>query len=137
MPLRLQLKPSRSFLLFLAGGHVLAGVAVCLLPLAFFAKLLLLAALALLGGRLWQCGSHDLPTLLLRDDGKLEFLKEGAEPIVGAVGVDTLVWPWLIVLHAASEEAKLKPLVIFRDGLLEADAHRQLRLWLRWAVALE
>ena len=131
LPLRLQLKASRCYFLFLASGHILAGVAVCLLPLPILAQAGIVLTLPLLMLRCWRQLTHCLPGLLLRSDGKLE-LQQGAEPLLVEVGRNTVVWPWLIVLHLQAEEARQKPLLIFPDGLAEADDHRRLRVWLHW-----
>jgi hypothetical protein len=130
LPLRLQLKPSRIYFVFLASGHILAGVAVCLFP---FPNIVRAAFVLVLGGlmvRLWHAESRRLPSLLLRRDGRIELMRPGVEPVVADVGPDTLVWPGLVVLHLTGGVSK--PLVLFPDGLGEPDAHRQLRVWLRW-----
>jgi hypothetical protein len=135
LPLRLTLKPSLLYFLFLASGHILAGVAVCLLPFAFWLRGLVLLSLVLLFWQVWRTASRGLPTLLLHSNGKLDFMQEGYEPLSMKATVDTLVWPWLVVLHLDADAGrKRKPLVIFPDGLTVSDGHRQLRLWLRWVA---
>ena len=133
LPLRLQLKASRSYLIFLAGGHILAGVAVCFLPLPQAVRLALLFLLGLLLMKAWRGLNKAWPALLLRRDGKLELLPEQGEALPAEVSRETLVWPWLVVLHLRVEGGRLAPLILFRDGLVGGDAHRQLRMWLRWA----
>lgn len=133
LPLRLQLKASRSYLIFLAGGHILAGVAVCFLPLPQGIRLVLLPLLVLLLVRSWRRCNRGLPALLLRRDGKLELLPVQGEPQLTEVSRESVVWPWLVVLHLRVEGGRLAPLILFRDGLVGGDAHRQLRMWLRWA----
>lgn len=131
LPLRLQLKPSRAYFLFLASGHILAGVAVCLFPLPILLRAGIVVVLALLMLRQWHVASRRLPSLTLRSDGKLE-LQQGAELLFADVGSDTVVWPWLVVLHLQPEEGRQSPLVLFPDGLAGTDDHRRLRVWLRW-----
>lgn len=130
LPLRLQLKPSRCYFLFLASGHILAGVAVCLLPWPLFARMLVVMALGVQMGWLWRTAMRQLPALLLRQDGKVEVALNATDAILAEVGPDTVVWPWLVVLHLKAPT--LKPLMLFPDGLVDSDAHRQLRVWLRW-----
>ena len=132
LPLRLQLKPSRSYFVFLASGHILAGVAVCLLPVPGMLRAGILLLLALLLLRIWNATSRYLPSLLLRRDGKLELQTYGGEPVSADVSNETLIWAWLVVLHLRTDTGRLKPLVLFADSLTGPDAHRQLRLWLRW-----
>ena len=134
LPLRLQLKPSRSYLMFLAGGHILAGVAVCLLPVPNLLRLGLVLLLGLLLLRQWHAVSRDLPSLLLRRDGKVEVQNGAAAPVSSAVGANTITWSCLVVLHLRSEEGSARSLILFPDSLKGSDAHRQLRLWLRWSV---
>jgi hypothetical protein len=134
LSLRLQLKPSRSYFVFLASGHTLAGVAVCLLPLAGLLRGGMVLLLALLLLRTWSSVSRGLPGLLLRHDGKLEWHASGREPVLAEVGSETVAWPWLVILHLQTEAGCLRPQVLFADGLVGPDAHRQLRLWLRWRV---
>lgn len=131
LPLRLQLKASRSYLLFLAGGHILAGVAVCFLPGSAVIRGAVLMLLALLLLRQWRSVSRQLPALLLRADGRVDVL-DGAEAAPARVGKESVVWPWLVVLHLETEQGNRSAWVVFPDGLAGADAHRQLRLWLRW-----
>ena len=132
LPLRLQLQPSRCYLVFLASGHILTGVAVCLLPLPPLMRVGLVALLGLLFVRQWRAGSRNLPGLLLRRDSQLELIEAGGDATVAEVGDDTVVWPWLVVLHLRTESGRRAALVLFPDGLAGGDAHRQLRLWLRW-----
>ena len=132
LPLRLQLKPSRSCFVFLASGHILAGVAVCFLPFAGLIRAGSVLLLALLLLRTWNSVSRGLPDLLLRRDGKLEWQVSGGNPVLAEIGGETLIWPWLVVLHLRTDEGRIRPQVLFADGLVGPDAHRQLRLWLRW-----
>ena len=134
LPLRLQLKPSRSYFVFLASGHILAGVAVCLLPLPGLLRLGLVALLGLLLLRQWHSVSRVLPSLLLRRDGKVELQNGTAAPVLSGVGKSTVIWSWLVVLHLQPEDGPVRRLILFPDGLVGRDAHRQLRLWLRWGV---
>jgi hypothetical protein len=131
LPLRLQLKASRSYLAFLAGGHILAGVAVCFFPGPGLLRASLLLLLGLLLMRLWHSASRRLPALLLRADGGVE-VRDGGEAQLAQVGKDTVVWPWLVILHLSLEQGERRVWVLFPDGLAGEDGHRQLRLWLRW-----
>jgi hypothetical protein len=91
---------------------------------------MLLLGLCLL--RLWHSASRRLPRLLLRHDGKLEIETEAGDAALAEIGRDTVVWACLIVLHLQMKEGQRRTWVLFPDGLVGADAHRQLRLWLRW-----
>jgi toxin CptA len=136
LPLRLQLKPSRCYFLFLASGHILAGVAVCLLPLPMLVRASAVLLLPMLMLCYWRGRSGWMPSLLLRSDGKLE-LEQRGESVLAEVGTSTVVWPGLIVLHLQVEEGRQKPLVLFPDGLAGIDDHRNLRVWLRWRAELQ
>ncbi len=137
LPLRLQLKASRIYCVFLASGHALAGMAVCLLGLPLSLKLALLACVGLLFCRVWHAASRQLPQILLQADGKLLLIKDGCEPALVEVGRDTLVWPWVAVLHLQDgKTTNSQAVLIFTDGLVGEGAHRYLRLWLRWRTGL-
>jgi hypothetical protein len=135
LPLTLQLKPSRIYLIVLMSGHALAGVAVCLLgwPWPACAAVLLLLALSLL--RVWRQASSAAYAIQLRSDGKLELLRADASSVQAEIAGDSLVLPWLVVLHLHSE-TRIRPLVIWPDSLSGADDHRQLRIWLKWCATL-
>lgn len=131
LPLTLQLKPSRLYFAFLASGHALAGMAVCLLrlPGPWRAGLLLLLGLSLL--RYWSLRRLPWRAITLRGDGRVELLPiQGAGRIAQIEG-DSVVWPWLVVMHCRDEK-RLPPLVFFPDAMQAADGHRQLRVWLQW-----
>ncbi|HWV17609.1 MAG TPA: protein YgfX [Rhodocyclaceae bacterium] len=132
LPLRLQLKASPTYLVFMAGGHILAGVAVCFLPWSGVLRAGILLLLGVLLLRLGQAASRRLPVLLLRADGCVELLQDDTEAVPAHVSQDSVVWPWLVVLHLEMEQGGRRAWVLFPDGLAGADAHRQLRLWLRW-----
>jgi hypothetical protein len=133
LPLRLQLKPSRSYFAFLAGGHILAGVAVCFLPGPGVLRAAMILLLAMLLLRQWHAHSRRLSELLLRADGRVEVLS-GTEAMLARVAEDSVVWPWLVILHVDLEAGGRRNWVLFPDGL-ESGQHRQLRLWLRWRSA--
>lgn len=130
LPLRLQLNPSRSYFAFLAGGHILAGVAVCFLPAPGVLRAALILLLAMLLLRQWHAHSRRLSELLLRADGRLE-VSCAAEVVLARVTEESVVWPWLVILHVDLEAGGRRSWVLFPDGL-ESGQHRQLRLWLRW-----
>ena len=135
LPLRLQLKASRFHCIFLASGHSLAGMAVCLLGVPVSVKLILLACISLLFLRFWHLASRQLPQFLLQADGKLVLIQDGCEPSTFEVGPDTLVWPWVVVLHLQSDKSNhSQSMLIFSDGVAGEGAHRHLRLWLRWRI---
>lgn len=135
LPLRLQLKPSRHYLMFLASGHALAGMAVCLFTLAWLVRLVLLLCLMFILLHLWRRAARDLPQLLLRADGKIEVVPASGSGLLTEPGDDTLVWPWLVILHLQDSPSGAF-LPVFADGLTGGkDAHRQLRVWLRWRSA--
>lgn len=128
LPQTLQLKPSRCFLMLLAGGHALAGVAVLLAPLPWFARLGLIACLGLLLLRSGRHAARKVSVLILGSDGKLAACLVDGTEITAHVLPATIVWPWLVIVRMR----ELPALVVFPDGLEGADAHRQLRIWLKW-----
>jgi len=135
LPLTLQLKPSRIYLIVLASGHTLAGVAVCLLGWPWLICTALVLLLVLLLQRSWRQVLNGPSAVLLRADGKLDLLMPDASSALVEVATDSLVLPWLVIVHLHGE-SKLPPLVIWPDALAGADDHRQLRLWLKWCEAL-
>ena len=94
--------------------------------LLLVAWVLLFGSLAVVRHRL---ASRNPETLVLRGDGQVELA--GQEGVTTAViGQGTVVLPWLVVLELRIQ-GRARFIPIAADAL-DPDAHRQLRLWLRW-----
>jgi hypothetical protein len=78
----------------------------------------------------WQTSAVRVVTLGLRSDGLLELARGDGTCLTCQVHPHTAVFPWLIVLLYRTSRG-LESLVLSRFSMT-AEAHRQLRLWLRW-----
>ena len=72
----------------------------------------------------------DVVTLTLGADGRLELGRADGSVEAAAVLPQTTVFPWLVVLNCRVG-GRAESLAIPRPAM-DAEAHRQLRLWLRW-----
>lgn len=130
--LLLDLQPSRYQSLLNAVIHLFAGVGVLLLDLPALWCAGLLAAIVAdyaVTGRMGWAG-----TLRCGADGHFE-VQAGDEWLDAELSPETVVWPWLVVLHYRLAGAH-RPVarVILPDSLDEED-FRRLRVWLKWRCA--
>lgn len=129
LPLRVTLNPSRQLRLWLAGLHLVAGIALWLAELPFLWQL---TGTALLAVSLTHYRRPGAPvTLRGKPDGILEIQREGDwEPI--ELLPDSLVLPALTVLrYRVPIERRVRTVVILADSLPGED-FRRLRVWVRW-----
>src|SRR4051812_36930870 len=103
LPLTLQLKPSRAFLALLISGHTLAGVAVFLLPLPVWGRVLAVLGLGVLLLRSWSRATRQVQSVTLRSDGKLSFLLADGQVREATVAAATVVLPYLVIMHSDSK----------------------------------
>lgn len=129
LPLRVTLNPSRQLRLWLAGLHMVAGLALWLadLPMTWqgAGTVLLAASLA------YYRRPGTSVALRGKSDGNLELQREGDwEPI--ELLPDSLVLPALTVLrYRVPGERRVRTAVILADSLPGED-FRRLRVWVRW-----
>jgi len=72
----------------------------------------------------------DVAALTLRADGLLGIEHDDGSIEQAVVHPDTTVLPWLVVLRCRTD-GRIRTLTLPRAAM-DVDAHRQLRLWLRW-----
>jgi hypothetical protein len=133
-PITLAVRGSRRLVAALFAAHVLASFGLLPTELPLAAKLVLSAILALsLVLAVRRTGRT--AALTLHADGRLSLLRRDGSSLDGQVDPATTVFPWLVVLLVRAAE-KTEALVLPVDAL-GRDAHRQLRLWLRWKVNAE
>lgn len=117
-------------------AHLLVGIGLSLLRLPLPAKLAIWFILSLsLSRLLWQRRLSLPAALKLQADGGLALIDFGGVVTECRVQPDTTVMPWLIVLRYQAV-GKVDSLVLPVDAL-GAEAHRQLRTWLRWRARLD
>ena len=135
LPVTLVLRPSLTLAVALLFIHGLAVIVVAPTVLPLAVKLALWTALAFSAWRsiaihALRRSARAVAALTLRSDGNPEIEYRNGEHIHVQVDGRTTVFPWLVVL-LMNREGRILALTLPRDAL-EADAHRQLRLWLRW-----
>ncbi len=128
LPVTLSLKPSRILAVALTIAHALAAAGMALTRLPAPAKLMLglFIALSLVRWLRWR----PTPSLTLKADGGLEIARRDGSRREAQVLPSTTVFPWLIVLSFRVDgEKESLPLPVDALGI---EAHRHLRLWLKW-----
>lgn len=117
-------------------AHLLVGIGLSLLRLPLPAKLAIWFILTLSLSRLvWQRRLSLPAALKLQADGGLTLFDSQGVATECRVQPETTVMPWLVVLRYKSF-GKVDSLVLPVDAL-GAEAHRQLRTWLRWRARLD
>lgn len=139
LPLTLSLRPSVSLAAVLLFIHALAAAGVAPADLPMTVKLVLwlaIAGSAFHGIRFHalRYGRRAVIGLTLRSDGKLEIERRDGECIELQVDGGSTVFPKLVVLLLKSGAKRLA--LTLPEDALGAQAHRQLRLWLRWRINL-
>jgi hypothetical protein len=131
LPLRLQPQTSRRLFAAVITVHLCAAAAVTVTVLPWALKvfcLLLIGASPLLVLRRLRL---DLPrSISLRQDGTMEVERADGQIQVERIGNAAVALPWLVVL-SCEYEGQQRRLVLPADSL-DAEAHRSLRLWLRY-----
>jgi toxin CptA len=125
------IRTSNRLRFYLAGLACLASGAVLAADIPWLVRLALLAAILVGGYRSWpRMDEHRLR----RDQGRgLELWVGGAwRPV--SVRSESVVLPWLCVLHLVLDDGQARTLVILPDGM-PADDFRRLRVWLRCKLA--
>ncbi len=117
--------------------HGLAAIMVAVTDLSLLIKLILWGALAFSSWRsvlvhALRHGARALTAITLRSDGALEIKYRNDESAMVLVDERTTVFSWLVVL-LMRKDGRLLALTLPHDAL-GVEAHRQLRLWLRWVA---
>ena len=130
-PFPISLRPSRRLALAQAAAHIVAAGAVLASALpAWLAALLA----ALVGASLArQRGRKPVAGLVLRGEGRIETVGADGATDEAAIHPHTLVLAGIVVL-LYRQRGRLRALTLLSDSL-DAEAFRQLRLWLRWRAA--
>ncbi len=129
LPLLLETRPSPTARTLLLALHLAALAALLLALLPPAARL---AGVALLCASLWLTWKQPGATRLrAKADGQLEIWREGGWKPVKA-RPDSVALPWLIVLRW--REGRRSHSLVLPPDALPGDAHRRLRVWLRWKV---
>lgn len=119
----------------MGGAYLLValGFAWARVPIPVKFGLALILALSLFRRLRTQPG---LPQALkLQPDGSLDWIEADGSAANYRVDATTTVLPWLIVLRLTGRNGG-RSLVLPGDAL-GAEAHRQLRVWLRWRVSVD
>lgn len=132
LPVTLTLKPSRilATLLVLAHGLVVAEAAS--LPGTIAAPVVILVLLSLVLSLRRHAYRLPVSALTLKADGTLEVEGRASRGIV-EVDRRTTVHSWLVILLLRSGNRGVS--LVLPPDALGSEAHRQLRLWLRWKAS--
>lgn len=134
-PVQCSIRPSASLAAFLFLGHLSAlAVAVCVpVPSLLQWGLAFAVLLSLLYFFRWY-RQPSIIGLKACGDGRLQIeLAASGEPVDVMVSAQTVVLPWLILLRVQFPKPfGERSLVLPRDRITPADAHRRLRRWLLW-----
>ena len=135
LPLNLTLLASRRLAIMLLVAHAgaIAMLAAISAPLWIRALLFLLIAWSAWHSLQKIHGSLRIIRLILKADGRLEYLRLSGESGEATVHPNSTVMPQLTVLLLRLEKGS-EPLIVLPDSL-NAEDFRQLRLWLRWRAA--
>lgn len=126
----LPIRRSRALDVALGGAYLLValGFALARMPIPVKLGLALILALSLFRRLRTR---QDLPQALkLLPDGSLTCVGADGSPANWRIDSTTTVLPWLVVLRLRGPTSR-RTLVLPRDAL-GTEAHRQLRVWLRW-----
>ena len=132
LPMTLILQASRRLDVLLLVMHGVALAVLGAISASGWIRLMLLLLVCASFGTTWRRthGAKRIVRLLLRADGKLEYLRSNGETGETRVHLHSTVTPQLTVLLLRFGK-RLEALVLLPDSL-PAEAFRQLRLWLRW-----
>ena len=139
MNLQFDLQPSRWMTLLLVLGYLLAGLAICSLPLPEEVSFLAVALLAIhltrmLWHRAWLRAPDAWAAIRVRGDEWTLRRRNGREVSTSLLeeGVAT---PWLTLVSLRDRgSGKVTRILLLKDSL-DAEAFRRLRVLLRWGVA--
>lgn len=119
--------------------HLAALPALLPLPLPFWLKLMLAAAIAAscfvsFRNHVSGVSGRAIRELILKPEGTLEVMLGDGSRFEASVGQQSTLWPWLIVLLIERPGGlRPRPLIILPDTL-QGEDQRWLRSWLRWVL---
>ena len=133
------LRPSRYLAALLSAAH--AGALAALVPLSLpsWAKLAL-AALVLtswlfqLRRTAWLSAPASVVAFSL-EENRVTWCTRSGKRLNGKIMHDSLVTPWLTILNLLPQDARLAHSIVLLHDSLDAEAFRQLRVWLKWGNA--
>ncbi|MDP1636988.1 MAG: hypothetical protein Q8K74_10885 [Candidatus Nitrotoga sp.] len=136
MQRQFNLQPSIYFTIALVASHGAALAVLVPLVLPLWAKILLvlLVSVSLLyhvWHDAWLLALSSNKTLLLDGDMILLVARNG-DQVTTRVLADSLVTPFITILNVLPQGSYLARSVIILPDSLDAEAFRQLRVWLRW-----
>ncbi|MDO9102860.1 MAG: hypothetical protein Q7J20_10645 [Candidatus Nitrotoga sp.] len=136
MQRQFNLQPSIYFTIALVASHgaALAVLVPLILPLWAKILLILLVSVSLLyhvWHDAWLLALSSNKTLLLDGDMILLVARNG-DQVTTRVLADSLVTPFITILNVLPQGSYLARSVIILPDSLDAEAFRQLRVWLRW-----
>lgn len=131
----LTLRPSPRLDILLLAAHGVALAVVSVISIPDWIRLVLLLMVCCSAGLVWQRdhGRERIVKLMLRADGKLEYIRLNGESGEAQPHPHTTVTPQLTILLLRLGK-RIEALVLLPDSL-HAEEYRQLRLWLRWQAA--
>ena len=141
-PIRLNFKPSITLTLIICIMGSGAGVILILSALLWQIKLLLgFVIFTAVIYNICQYGLLSLPwscvALNVSSSNQLQLVRRDSKVLSVAVFHDSVVTPYLTVLNCRVQNAPLlvrlfPPHLVILPDMLDAEAYRQLRVWLRW-----
>ena len=140
-PLALSLRPSRLLMTVLVIAVLGTDVLLFLLPIPWPVALLLAMVMtagfkqAIWRDALLQAGAS-IDAMALSAKGELRCHLRAQDWQLVQVLDSTYVAPWLSVLHLQVEGRRFARHVVLLPDSLDAEAYRQLRVWLKWGRAL-
>lgn len=139
-PIRLDFKPSMRLTLVLAVAALLACLALAVIGVAFWVKLL--AMTAVLTATLYhvlyalQHMSRSCIVLSMDSKGAWQLLTRGGDRYPATILPSSFVTPDLTVLNCSLAGKRLQYHLVILPDAVDADAFRRMRVWLRWGPQL-
>ena len=127
------LKPSRTYVLMLLAAHLAAATTIFLTNLPAWARICLVLLIAVSLSYQWHRHLHASWQSFFLEQRHLRIMTRSGFEAMGMVLDRTVVIPFCVVLCAKLDGARLPVCqMIFKDAL-QTDAHRELRVRLKYA----
>ncbi len=127
------LKPSRTYALMLLAVHLAAAITIFLTNLPAWARICLVLLIAVSLLHQWHQYMHASWQNFSLEQGRLRIMTRAGFEAMGTVLDRSVVIPFCVVLCAKLDGARLPVCqMIFKDAL-QKDAHRELRIRLKYA----
>ena len=131
LPATLHPRRSRVLVVAVLAAHLVAALGLLLVAPGWALKAA--GCAVLVASSAFALRRPDIGTLTLRVDGRIEIGRHDGSVAEASVEPATTVVSWLVVL-VYRIGGRIEALVLPPDTLTD-DAHRELRLWLRWKAA--